>query len=86
MGLVQRVPLRRRGRRSISVVKTGRLWRTIGRELVKTFLLAIAAMIGIAWASAIVLEKFQRTADYAYVGYGAKPDPEPSLHGGTSKH
>lgn len=57
-----------------------------GETAVKTFLLAIVAMIAISWGSAIVLERYQRTADYAYVGYGAKPDPEPSLHGGSVKH
>lgn len=46
----------------------------------KTFILAVAAMIGISYGAAVVLERYQRTADIAFVGYGAKPDPEPTLH------
>jgi hypothetical protein len=53
---------------------------------VKTFVLAIAAMIGISYGAAIALESFQRTSDRAYVGYGAKPDPEPALGGTAPKH
>lgn len=43
-------------------------------------------MIGISYGAAVALESYQRTADRAYVGYGAKPDPEPTLRGETTKH
>lgn len=51
----------------------------------KTFILAVLALIGISYGTAIVLERYQRTADAAFVGSGAKPDPEPSLRGATVK-
>jgi hypothetical protein len=49
------------------------------------FLAAVIAVVGIGYGAAIVLEGFQRTADSAYVGSGAKPDPEPKLRGGPLK-
>lgn len=51
----------------------------------KTFILSVLAMIGISIGAYAMLETYQRTADAAYVGYGAKPDPEPSLRGTTLK-
>ena len=56
------------------------------RAKVKSFILAIAAMIGIAYGAAMLLEGYQKTADGAFVGYGAKPDPEPALRGVATKH
>ena len=41
------------------------------------FLLAVVAVIGIGFGSAIALERFQKGADSAFVGSGAKPDPDP---------
>ena len=51
----------------------------------KSFILAIVAMVGIAYGAAMLLEGYQMTADGAFVGYGAKPDPEPSLRGPADK-
>lgn len=39
----------------------------------KAFLLAILVLAGIGFGSSIVLENYQRTADNAFVGSGAKP-------------
>ena len=49
------------------------------------FLAAVIAVIGIGYGSSIVLESYQRTADSAFVGSGAKPDPEPKLRGTAPK-
>ena len=43
------------------------------------FLSAIVVVVGVALGASLVLENLQKTADSAYVGKGAKPDPEPSL-------
>ena len=45
----------------------------------KAFLFALLAAIGIGFAASVVLETFQSTADRAFVGQGARPDPEPRL-------
>ena len=47
----------------------------------KAFLLAVLAVVGISFAAAFALESFQQTADRAFVGKGARPDPEPKLRG-----
>lgn len=43
------------------------------------FILAIIAVIGISFGASVALEGYQRTADSAFVGAGARPDPEPKL-------
>ena len=48
-------------------------------------LAALIAVIGIGFGASVVLERYQQTADSAYVGSGAKPDPEPSLRGTPPK-
>lgn len=45
------------------------------------FILAIVAMVGIGFGASVALDGFQRTADSAFVGSGARPDPEPKLRG-----
>ena len=45
------------------------------------FILAVIAVLGIGFGASVVLERFQSTADRAYVGSGARPDPEPKLQG-----
>ena len=49
------------------------------------FLLAIIVAVGIGYGATVVLEGFQTTADKAYVGSGARPDPEPTLSGAKPK-
>lgn len=49
------------------------------------FILAVVAVIGIGVGSSVVLNGMQKYADSAYVGGGARPDPEPKLHGGAPK-
>ncbi len=39
------------------------------------------AVIGIGFGASVALDGYQRTADSAYVGSGARPDPEPKLRG-----
>ena len=41
----------------------------------KAFLAAVLAVAVIGVGASFVLEVFQRTADHAYVGPGARPDP-----------
>ena len=36
---------------------------------------------GIGFGASVALDGYQRTADSAYVGSGARPDPEPKLRG-----
>ena len=45
------------------------------------FILAVVAVIGIGIGSSVILNGMQKTADSAYVGSGARPDPEPKLRG-----
>lgn len=47
----------------------------------KAFILAVVAVVAISAVAAVTLEAFQRTADSAFVGKGARPDPEPKLRG-----
>ena len=51
----------------------------------KAFFWAFMAMIGISYVASVVLENYQGTADSAFVGKGARPDPEPKLRGGPEK-
>lgn len=51
----------------------------------KAFLLALVAVVGITYGASILLENYQRTADSAFVGSGARPDPEPKLRDGAPK-
>ena len=44
------------------------------------FIAAILAVAGIAYGASVALETYQRTADSAFVGSGAKPSPEEKLH------
>lgn len=39
----------------------------------KAFLLAIIVVAGTGYAASVVLEKYQRTAENAYVGSGVRP-------------
>ncbi len=39
------------------------------------FLLGVLAVIGIGFVASVALESYQKTADQAYVGSGARPDP-----------
>jgi hypothetical protein len=39
----------------------------------KAFILAVLVVVGIGFASSIVLENYQRTAEAKFVGSGAKP-------------
>ena len=48
------------------------------------FLAALVAVIGIGYGASVALESYQRTADSAFVGSGAKPSPEAALRGGKS--
>jgi hypothetical protein len=45
------------------------------------FLLAIVVIVGIGFGASVALENWQKTADSAYVGSGARPDPDPKLRG-----
>jgi hypothetical protein len=45
----------------------------------KAFLAAVIVVVGIGFAASVVLENYQRTADAAFVGSGAKPEPETKL-------
>ena len=45
----------------------------------KSFLFAVAAVIGIGFAASVVLEGYQSTVDSSFVGGGARPDPDPRL-------
>ncbi|MFZ4807766.1 MAG: hypothetical protein ACOYLQ_10950 [Hyphomicrobiaceae bacterium] len=45
------------------------------------FISAVIVVIGIGYGASIALEQYQRTADSAFVGSGAKPSPEGKLHG-----
>jgi hypothetical protein len=45
------------------------------------FLLAVVVALGLGVGASVVLEKFQKTADKAYVGTGARPDHDPKLDG-----
>ena len=54
-------------------------------DLMKAFFWAFMAMIGISYVASVVLENYQGTADSAFVGKGARPDPEPKLRGGPEK-
>ncbi len=45
----------------------------------KAFLAALLTVAAIGFASAFVLESFQRTVDSQHAGSGARPDPEPKL-------
>jgi len=40
------------------------------------FLAAVVAVIAIGFGASYALDTYQRTADSAYVGSGAKPTPE----------
>ncbi len=51
----------------------------------KAFAFSVLAIVGISAAAAVILERYQRTVDSAFVGSGARPDPEPKLHGGEQK-
>lgn len=48
----------------------------------KAFVAAIIAVAVIATGASVVLDGYQKTVDAAYVGGGARPDPEVSLRGG----
>jgi hypothetical protein len=48
----------------------------------KAFILAVLAVVGISYGASVALDTYQRTADTAYVGSGAKPDPEEGLRTG----
>lgn len=48
----------------------------------KAFLLAVIAVVAISYGASVALDTYQRTADAAYVGAGAKPDPEVGLRTG----
>lgn len=39
----------------------------------KAFLLAVIVVVGIGFASSVVLETYQRTAQNTFVGSGARP-------------
>lgn len=45
------------------------------------FILAVVVALGIGVGASVILERYQSTADKAYTGSGARPDPEPSLSG-----
>jgi hypothetical protein len=47
----------------------------------KAFLAAVVAVIAIGVGASVVLETYQRTADKAYTGPGARIDPDPRLTG-----
>ena len=47
----------------------------------KAFFFALLAVVGIVIAASVVLETYQSNADRAFVGSGARPDPEPKLSG-----
>ena len=46
------------------------------------FVSAVVAMFLISAGAIVVLDSYQKTVDAAFVGSGAKPDPEVSLRGG----
>ncbi|WP_376800308.1 hypothetical protein [Candidatus Raskinella chloraquaticus] len=48
----------------------------------KMFVSAVVAMLLIIGGAVVVLEGYQKTVDAAFVGSGARPDPEVSLRGG----
>jgi hypothetical protein len=48
------------------------------------FLAALIVVIGIGFGASKALESYQRTADTAFVGSGAKPTPE-KPHGAAPK-
>ena len=43
------------------------------------FLFALIAVVGIGFGASVVLDKFNSSVDSAYVGGGARPDPDPKL-------
>ena len=47
----------------------------------KAFLAAILTVAAIGFGASFALEIYQRTADQAYVGSGARIDPDPRLTG-----
>ncbi|MFM9942379.1 MAG: hypothetical protein ACKVP7_23095 [Hyphomicrobiaceae bacterium] len=51
----------------------------------KAFLAAVLAVVAIGYASAFILETYQRTVDNQHVGSGARPDPEPKLRDKVDK-
>ncbi len=51
----------------------------------KAFFFALMAVIGISYVASVVLETYQATVDGAFVGKGARPDPDPKLHGDRPK-
>ena len=51
----------------------------------KAFLAAVAVVVGIGFGASILLETYQRTADRAFTGSGARIDPDPRLSGGGTK-
>ena len=40
------------------------------------FMLAVVVALGLGFGASVALERFQGTADRAYVGSGARPDPD----------
>ena len=48
----------------------------------KEFLGALCVLLVTGFGASIILEGYQKTVDSAYVGAGARPDPEPTLRGG----
>lgn len=43
------------------------------------FLASLIVVVGLSYGAMIGLETLQRSADSAYVGSGARPDPDPRL-------
>lgn len=48
----------------------------------KMFVSAVIALVLITGGAVIILDNYQKTVDAAFVGSGARPDPELSLRGG----
>lgn len=51
----------------------------------REFLAAIFTVAVIAYGASVALESYQRSADAAFVGSGAKPSPDEKLHPHTPK-
>lgn len=47
----------------------------------KAFLAALLVVIGVSFGASMLLETYQRTADRAFTGSGARIDPDPRLSG-----
>lgn len=52
----------------------------------KAFIAAVMTVAVVGVGASFVLERFQRTADQAYAGIGARVDADPRLGGTPVKH